>query len=714
MKTAAWVSTVILTLCTLQPACGEFKAGAAAVDITPQQFPVLVNGGMFNRSADSVKSRLFARAIVLDDGHVRLAIVVVDSCMMPRPLLDDTKQRAAAQTKIPANRMLISATHTHTAPASIGVLGTDPDLAYIPLLRRSLVQAIVRAEANLKPAQVGWAVSGAAQFTALRRWIRRPDRIEKDPFGNLTVRANMHAGSNWNDVTGESGPEDPSLSLISIQSTDGRPLALLANFSMHYYGDGSGLSSDYFGLFCHEVQARLSGTHGDADPPFVVAMSHGCSGDIWRRDYKSGSKVESDIASYARGLADIAAKACNGIEYETDLDVAMSETRLQLNYRVPDQQRLEWAQRIVESLGDRLPETTTEVYAREQLFLHERQSTEIVVQAVRIGDIGIATTPCETYALTGLKIKLQSPLEKTMVIELANGGDGYIPPPEQHLLGGYNTWPARSAGLEIQAEPIIVETGLRLLEKVVGQRRRRFRQTEGTAVKALLAASPVAYWRLDEFAGPRAIDLSGKNCDATYEPPIAFFLEGPGSEKFCAGGEVNRSAHFAGGRLRARVPDLKDQYSVAIWFYNGMPVDGRPITGWLFSRGSDHGFHADGDHLGLGGTLGHAGKLVLPGGSRPEDSGSDHATLLGGQTEVDRWSWNHVVFVRDGIDVRVYLNGHPQPEIETVLPADAQSDLDLLFFGGRSDRDSTWEGRLDEIAVFDRALTPQEVQALVD
>jgi len=300
------------------------------------------------------------------------------------------------------------------------------------------------------------------------------------------------------------------------------------------------------------------------------------------------------------------------------------------------------------------------------------------------------------------------------VIELANGGDGYIPPPEQHLLGGYNTWPARSAGLEIQAEPIIVETGLRLLEKVAGQRRRRFRQTQGTAVKALLAASPVAYWRLDEFAGPCAIDLSGKNCDAIYEPPVAFFLEGPGSEKFCAGSEVNRSAHFAGGRLRARVPDLKDQYSVAIWFYNGMPVDGRPITGWLFSRGSDHGFHAHGDHLGLGGTLGHAGKLVLPGRSRPEDSGSDQAPLLGGQTEVERWTWNHIAFVRDGTDVRVYLNGNPQPEIETVSPSDAHSDWDLLFFGGRSDGDSTWEGRLDEIAVFDRALTPQEIQGMVN
>ena len=72
---------------------------------------------------------------------------------------------------------------------------------------------------------------------------------------------------------------------------------------------------------------------------------------------------------------------------------------------MPDLQRLEWARRIVEEMGDRLPKDRREVYAREQLILHERQQTEIVVQGVRIGDIAIATTPTETYAITGLKIK---------------------------------------------------------------------------------------------------------------------------------------------------------------------------------------------------------------------------------------------------------------------------------------------------------------------
>src|SRR5690606_9631080 len=101
--------------------------GAAVVDATPPQFPVLVNGGMLSRSADSVKTAINARALVLSDSTKTLAIVVVDSCMMPRPLLDDAKALAEMKTGIPRTNMLIAATHTHTAPSCMGCLGTDTD-----------------------------------------------------------------------------------------------------------------------------------------------------------------------------------------------------------------------------------------------------------------------------------------------------------------------------------------------------------------------------------------------------------------------------------------------------------------------------------------------------------------------------------------------------------------------------------------------------------
>jgi hypothetical protein len=191
-----------------------------------------------------------------------------------------------------------------------------------------------------------------------------------------------------------------------------------------------------------------------------------------------------------------------------------------------------------------------------------------------------------------------------------------------------------------------------------------------------------------------------------YEPGVVFFLPGPRSEFLCNAGETNRAAHFAGGRLRSRMAGLKDQYSVSLWFWNGLPTDARPVSGWLFSRGHDFGLGPHTEHLGLGGTT-HSGKLVFQHGDEKRG-----AEPVAGQTEIPRWTWNHVVLVRNRETVRVHLNGNSQPEFETQSAPDFPGLLERTFFGGRCDNQSNWEGRLDEIAVFDRALSADEIQTL--
>jgi hypothetical protein len=683
---------LLASLAIAATARAEFKAGAAVIDITPPKLPVLVNGGMMSRYVDKVKTQIHARAVVVEDGKTQVAMVVVDSCMMSREVLDEAKTMAAKKTGIPADKMLISATHAHSVPASMGCLGTDPDPAYVPFLKEKLVEAIAAAQAAMVPARIGFAKADAAEFTALRQWIRRPDKLAEDPFGNMSVRANMHAGRLWDDAVGESGPEDPDLSLISIQTKDGKPLAVMGNFSMHYFGDKD-ISADYFGLFSEGLKQRI-----DPQGKMVGIMSHGCSGDIYRVDYKVPEKdrPKPTIEEYTNGLLDIAMKAYAGIRYRDNVDVAMAEQRMTLKYRVPDKQRLEWAQRIVAEMGDRLAKTTTEVYAREQIILHERQQTEIVVQALRIGDIGVATTPNETYAITGLKIKAASPLPHNMVIELANGGGGYIPPPEMHAWGGYNTWAARSAGLEVMAEPKITQAAISLLEIVCNAPRKAWALTAGPATKALAALKPTMWWRMNEFTGPLAADASGNHRHATYEGGVAYYLDGPHSAKFCAG-EVNRAPHFVSGRLCSQMSDMGTSYSVSMWIWNGMPNDGRDVSGWFYSRDHHHGLSQYGEHLGIGGKSGHTGKLIFQTSSDP----------VAGKTEVPRWTWQHVVLVRDVDMARVYLNG--TLEIETKA---TRVNVPSMFFGGRSDHDSDWEGRLDEIAVFNRALSADEVSRL--
>jgi len=661
---------------------------------------------MLSRTATEVHTPLFAKAIVLDDGATRLAIVVVDTCAMPRSLLDEVKSLASKATGIHAENMLISATHTHSAPAVIGGLGTDPDPHYPPLLKTRLVKAIEQAAKNVEPARVGAAVGNAAAYTAVRRWIRRPDRVKDDPFGNPTVRANMHPGYQSPDATGPAGPTDPDLSVISFQSKDGRPIALLANFSMHYYG-APAISADYFGLFSDRMKEQIAPDAAAPDqPPFVAIMSHGPSGDVWLRDYLKPAPKEAphDISSYTDALVNIAYGAYETIQYRDDATLAMAQTDLPLKFRLPDKQRLEWARGIVDAMEDGSPKNTAEVYAREAIFLHEQQGTSLILQALRIGEIGITAIPNEVYALTSLKLKAYSPLETTVNIELANGSEGYIPPPEQHPLGGYNTWPARSASLEVNAEPKIVETVLQMLEKVAGKPRRQPVPTCGEAARVIVESKPVSYWRMDEFCGPEACDVFQRHT-GVYEAGVVYHLDGARSDQFNSPGQFNRAPHFAGGRMRALVPEIGKTYSVSMWFWNGMPSDARPVAGYLFSRGRDHAFVAPGDHLGIGGTQGHAGKLIFCNGDKGEPT-------LGGSTAIQRWTWNHVVLVRDDDKVRVYLNGNREPEIDADVKSSLPPTVGQLFIGGRCDRDSNFEGRIDETAIYDRALTDDDVAKL--
>src|SRR6266508_5088302 len=113
---------------------GDLKAGAFAQDVTPEKFPVSVNGNFADKKATSANDPLHARCLVLDDGKTKLAIVVVDSCMIPREIIDAAKALAEKKTGIPASNILISATHTHTAPTVTGVFGSEPEPEYIKFL----------------------------------------------------------------------------------------------------------------------------------------------------------------------------------------------------------------------------------------------------------------------------------------------------------------------------------------------------------------------------------------------------------------------------------------------------------------------------------------------------------------------------------------------------------------------------------------------------
>lgn len=650
-------------------AAGGLRAGVHEVDISPERLPIIVSGGFLARSCERLEAPLKARALVLDDGRLRLAIAIVDTLMMPRELLDEVKTRASRVTGIPPERMLIAATHTHSAPPLMGALGTDPNPEYAARVRERLVELLEQAAARSVPVRIGWAAVDAPEYTHCRQWILRPDKIRQDPFGEPTVRANMHPGYQNPEFIGPTGPVDPELSLVAVQTLGGQPLAVLANYSMHYVGvPGPLVSPDYFGHFSEKLKRRIG-----APDTSVVMMSQGTSGDLHWMDYAQ-PKREMNLEIYSEALAGIALEAYRKIRYRESVELAMLEERLTLRRRTPDARRLAWARELFSKVPEGKPRNQPEVYAREQIYLHEEPVRELKLQVVKIGELAIAAIPNEVFAITGLKIKGHSPFAKTFTIELANGAEGYIPPPELFPLGGYTTWPARTAALETEAETRIAETVVGMLERLAGKARRPIAEPLTAYADALRRSRPAAWWRFGEISGTTARDQLGGR-DGVYQTGYALYLDGAETGA--------RAVHLAGGHVRIPGARLGDKYTVELIFWNGLDNDARSVTAYLWSAGAEA--------LGIQGTSGQPGRLFFG--------------QLAGRTVIAPKSWNHVAVVRDGARVSVYLNG--SEEMSGHVPGAAGEEL---VFGAASGETATLEGKLDEAVLFHRPLGAGEIR----
>lgn len=440
-------------------ACAEFRAGAAKLDITPAHGVSLDGSISKNGPVTSVHDPLHARALVLDNDSTRIAIVTCDLCMVGRDVFDKAKQLIEQETasKIPATHILLAATHTHAAPRAIHI-GKEPiDDQYHRLLAEKIASAVIKANSRLVPARIGYTCFNKPNLIACRRFLCKPGSVSPNPFGETGERVKSVAGKS-SAIIKPAGPVDPQFSVLSVQTSKGQPICVLGNFSVHYCGGyrRGTVSADYFGYFSEAIETALRSEQIDSSsPPVLGMMSNGTSGNTGAFPRSAGQKKFSafeGMVFYGRMLASDAVKAIGQLSYQQNPPIKMIERELCLKVRRPDAKRLAWAEQILSSPRSKWPHRWSKIYAEEARHLAGYPETvSIILQVIRIGDIAIASCPCEVFAETGLEIKKQSPFKKTFTIELANGYGGYLPPREQHELGGYETWPARSSFLEVDA-----------------------------------------------------------------------------------------------------------------------------------------------------------------------------------------------------------------------------------------------------------------------
>ncbi|MBI1301101.1 MAG: hypothetical protein GC137_05505 [Alphaproteobacteria bacterium] len=444
-----------------------FQAGAAKSNITPRLGEPIV-GNWDEPPANYIHDEIFARCLVLDDGETRLGLVLVDNVGVKQEVFDAAKKMIHEATGLAPAQIMMASTHTHS---SISAGGTgekrrawtedEPLDAYQSFMASRIADGMQVALKNLEPARIGWGSGSVPQHVFNRRWKMKPGTPMPNPLGGDDM-AVMNPGVAHPNLLEPAGPTDPEVAYISVQSIDGRPLALLANYSLHYVGGvpKGHISADYFGVFADIIQEHLQadGQH----PPFVAMMSNGTSGDVNNINFKGPSvrhppywKMKVVAEDVVREIL----KSYHDIGYRDWVKLGARQELLTLKVRKPGLELSKFVKGVLER-----PELETGRHRLEKTYAERVVQMEswpdeisVIIQAFKIGDLGIGGIPFETFAETGLEIKEKSPFNKTFTISFANGSFGYLPTPEQHRLGGYETWLSTNRVEEVASEKIVAQ-----------------------------------------------------------------------------------------------------------------------------------------------------------------------------------------------------------------------------------------------------------------
>jgi neutral ceramidase len=452
------------------PQDAPLRAGAATSTITPE-IGLDIVGGFVPVPSKHIHDELYARCLVLDDNKTKIAFVVCDLLGLHRSLSVEARKLIEASTGIPAANVMISGTHTHSAASALGNRRYDSDQeldAYQLFVARRIADGVRRAANLLRPAEIAFGSVDAPEHVFNRRWYMKEGTAPVNPFGKIDkVKMNPPSGPN---LIEPAGPVDPTVSYIAVREPSGKMISLFSAYSLHYVGGvGDGhISADYYGMYC-EALKRLQGDMLQ-DPPFVALMANGTSGDVNNINFR---EPRSRKASYEqmRYVAEDVAKKVHGslanLTWKNQAKLGARFRELNIEWRKVDDALLAWVQETEskDSASFKKSDLPPIYAARIKRLASASPKTKAPVQVFQVGDICIGTSPCETFAETGLEFKKRNPFHSSFMVELANGYYGYLPTPRHFELGGYETWPGTNY-LEPQASVKIIDALLEMSDEL--------------------------------------------------------------------------------------------------------------------------------------------------------------------------------------------------------------------------------------------------------
>ena len=387
---------------------GPLRAGAAKVDIspTPGMFPFT---NMQNYG--SLHDPLFARALVLDNGVTKIALISCDSIHFP--FGDELIKAITDELKIPATNVILNGTHDHNSPAGAGGFGgaATAKNPYFDILKKGIFDAVHQANAGLQPARVGFGTGKAYVNT---------NRDEK-------IGEGYHMGY------APDGPSDKTVAVLVVTKPTGEPIAIYSSYAVHsvvmyrnHTKDGQiQITSDLGGWASNYVEDHFKGA--------VALWTMAAAGDqnpLFQTDYNQDAPDVHEEGEAGFAILDVLSRRVGEEVVRVTKNIQNTSSKAVLwaastSVTCPGQKRAEPPAPGVPQAGWRGP---------AKVDMIDGNPVTIPMQLLMVNDIAITAVAGEVFTEIGEHVKKDSLFDRTFMVTMLPNGIGYIPTDKAYLM----------------------------------------------------------------------------------------------------------------------------------------------------------------------------------------------------------------------------------------------------------------------------------------
>ncbi len=383
------------------------QAGFAEVDISPRVFPART----YWATVDQIIDPQFAHAAVFRDGAGVMAFLSLDVVIIEREYVAQIRERISRACAIPADAIMVCATHNHACGAVVERPRSPKDHAYIADLIERGAQAVLAAYRALAPVEVGTGTGYEGRVSFNRRFIRKNGTVISQPSREMVER----------DVLFPEAVIDPGLGVLAVRDQSSKIIGMLVNFACHAVHLMGSLSAGFPGVLCR----LLKETYG---PDFVCVFLNGACGNVIHRNFADPQQQDTK-EHIGTVLADDVKRIASGLSYTGHAPLAHASASVALRYREIAGLAQNLNNLRAYNVFDGLIERGWYAWSLARLQeMHARSDHEDAeLQVLRVGDVFFGAVPAEYFCQHALRIKEESPAARTFVVSLANGWLGYIP-----------------------------------------------------------------------------------------------------------------------------------------------------------------------------------------------------------------------------------------------------------------------------------------------